>query len=215
MSSAKTPKQAKDSSLARPSAPQERFDEAYFRRYYEDPATRVLGPEEIAFLVNGVLSFAAYWHIPILSALDIGAGAAFWKAPLTRALPALRYRGVDLSRAACEKYGHEERNIATWRDPDRFDLIICQGVLQYLDDNDAEAALENIGAMADGLLYLEVLTKHDVAKVADKSRSDVDVHVRDGSWYRKRLARHFVSVGCGLHYARRGDALFFELETCG
>lgn len=197
------------------SAPPNRFDSAYFQKYYEDPATRVQGPDDVARLARAVCSLAAFWSIPLESALDIGAGPGLWREALRREVPGLVYRGVDLSPVACERYGHEPRDISSWRARRRFDLIICQGVLQYLDDDAAEAALENIAAMAGGLLYLEALTRRDVREVADLERSDTNVHLRTGAWYRKRLGKHFVTLGCGLFYAHSGGALFFELETSG
>ncbi len=195
------------------SSPPARFDEAYFDRYYGDPRTRVQGPDEVGHLARAVSSLAAFWTLPLETALDVGAGAGLWRDALLRDRPSLRYRGVDLSPVACARYGHEARDISRWRAPDRFDLVICQGVLQYLDDKDAEAAIENLGAMAGGLLYLEALTRHDADEVVDLTRSDVAVHLRTGAWYRKRLARKFREVGCGLYYARGAGGVFFELEA--
>lgn len=194
------------------SAPASRFDEAYFSRYYGDPRTRVVGAEEVSRLVRAITSLAAFWGLPVHSVLDLGAGIGLWKTALAREAPKATYRGVDLSKVACEKYGHEPRDIASWRARGTFDLVVCQGVLQYLDDADAAKAIENIAAMAGGLFYLEVLTKHDVAEVADLARTDAAVHLRSGAWYRKRLAPHFVMLGCGLWHSRKAEGVFFELE---
>ena len=194
-------------------SPPERFDEAYFERYYGDPKTRVQGPDEVAQLARAVAALAAFWGLPLETALDVGAGAGFWREALRRERPGLRYRGVDISPTACARYGHEPRDIGAWRADERFDLIICQGVLQYLDDRRAAQALENLSAMAEGLLYLEALTRQDVDEVVDLRRSDTAVNLRSGAWYRKRLAPHFVTLGCGLFYARRGEGVFFELEA--
>ena len=194
------------------SSPASRFDEKYFRRYYGDEKTRVTGEKEISQLVRAVVSLAGFWGLPLGNALDLGAGVGHWKRALARELPRLSYRGVDLSPVACARYGHVQASIASYRVKEHFDLVICQGVLQYLDDKDAAAALRNIGAMAGGLLYLEALTKHDVDEVADLTRTDADVHLRTGAWYRKRLAKDFITLGCGLYAARRAGAMFFELE---
>lgn len=214
MSAAK-PKPRRRAQAPEGSIPSHVFDGAYFDRYYGDPKTRVQGPPEVTHLARAISSLAAFWGMSLDSALDLGAGPGFWRDALKQERPALAYRSVDVSPTACERYGHELRDISAWRADERFDLIICQGVLQYLDDNDAAQAIDNIGAMAQGLLYLEALTEHDAEEVADASRSDLAVHCRKGSWYRKRLAKHFVTLGCGLFYAHRGDALFFELETAG
>lgn len=170
------------------------------------------GELEVARLVRAITSLAAFWGLPLSSALDVGAGVGLWKAALAREAPELVYRGVDLSPLATERYGHERRDIARWRARSRFDLVVCQGVLQYLDDADAERAIENVAAMSRGLLYLEALTRLDVAEVADLDRTDAAVHLRTGAWYRKRLDAHFVALGCGLWHSRRAQGVFFELE---
>ncbi len=198
--------------MAPPSSPRDHFDEAYFHRYYEDPITRVQGPEEVGRLARAVCAFAAYWGLPLEDALDVGAGPGLWREALEREAPGIRYTGVDVSPVACKKYGHQLRDISRWRDRHRYDLLVCQGVLQYLDDEAAEAAIENLGAMASGLLYLEVLTRRDVQEVADLERSDTQVKLRAGSWYRQRLKRDFLTLGCGLFCARRAGALLYELE---
>jgi hypothetical protein len=38
------------------------------------------------------------------------------------------------------------------------------------------------------------------------------VHWRTGTWYRKRLAPHFVEIGGGMWLSRRNTAPLFELE---
>ncbi|MCU0656198.1 MAG: class I SAM-dependent methyltransferase [Polyangiaceae bacterium] len=198
--------------MAPPSSPRNQFDEAYFQRYYEDPGTRVQGPEEVGRLARAVCALAAYWGLPLEDALDVGAGPGLWREALQREAPGLRYTGVDVSPVACKKYGHLLRDISSWRERHRYDLLICQGVLQYLDDEAAEAALGNLGAMAGGLLYLEVLTRRDVREVADLERSDTQVKLRTGAWYRQRLKTDFVMLGCGLFCARRAGGLFYEME---
>lgn len=195
-----------------PDSAPSRFDEAYFQRYYEDPATRVQGPEEVARLARAVCSFMAFWGMSLDSALDIGAGPGLWRSALATEAPGLKYRGVDVSPVACERYGHERRDISSWKARDRFDLVICQGVLQYLDDAQAERAIANLGAMTGGMLYLEALTRRDVREVVDLERSDTLVHLRTGAWYRKLLTPHFVTLGCGLFCSRSSHGVFFELE---
>ena len=90
------------------------------------------------------------------NALDLGAGVGHRKRALAREQPRLANRGVDLSPVACARYGHVQASIASYRVKELFDLVICQGVLQYLDDKDAAAALRNIGAMAGGLVWYYV-----------------------------------------------------------
>jgi hypothetical protein len=124
----------------------------------------------------------------------------------------VRYRSTDASAYACERYGHERRDVARWRARERFDLVVCQGVLPYLDDGDCARAIANLGAMTRGFLYLEAITARDLREVCDREKTDVKVHARTGTWYRRELAKHFVPLGCGLHYAKDGRLVFYELE---
>ena len=62
---------------------------------------------------------------------------------------------------------------------------------------------------------IEAITEKDLRTVCDPDRTDADVHVRKGSFYKPLLRKHFHFVGCGLYYARSGDLLFYELERGG
>jgi hypothetical protein len=190
------------------------FDEAYYRRHYAS-RSRVHSAREIARLAAGVCGLAGWLGVELRAALDVGAGPGLWRDWFRRHRPAVAYRSTDVSRYACETYGHERRDISRWRARGRFDLIVCQGVLQYLDAAAAARAIENLGAMSRGLLYLEAVTRHDLAEVVDLETTDTAIHARTGAWYRKRLAPHFVQVGAGLWAARRAGMAFYELEAAG
>jgi hypothetical protein len=189
------------------------FDRAYFQRYYEREQTRVHGRKQIARLARGVMGIISWLGGNVESVLDVGAGAGLWRDWFKRHRPEVRYVSVDVSAYACERYGHELRDVSQWRAEERFDLIICQGVLPYLDDDAAERAIHNLGAMARGFLYLEAITSGDLRDVCDLDMTDVAVHPREGSWYRQRLGRHFRQVGAGLYYSRSGWLRFYELEV--
>jgi len=193
--------------------PRQSFDAAYYRRFYRDRP--VHDRRRIGQLASGVLGLAGWWGLPVRSVLDIGAGPGLWRDWFRRHRPEVRYRSTDLSAYACERYGHERRDISRWRARGRFDLVVCQGVLQYLEAADAERAIENLGAMARGLVYLEIVTRHDLAEVVDLAATDTAIHARTGAWYRKRLRPHFVQVGAGLWAARRAGLPFYELEAAG
>ena len=95
---------------------------------------------------------------------------------------------------------------------DAFDLVVCQGVLPYLDDAGCAKAIDNLGAMTAGFLYLEAITKKDIRDVIDNAKTDVQVHERTAAWYRARLRKHYTEVGCGLWAKRDAPVLFYELE---
>jgi SAM-dependent methyltransferase len=190
-----------------------RFDAAYFRRYYHG-ADRAHSAREMARLVGGVCGLSAWLGVSIRAALDVGAGTGIWRGLLRRRLPGVRYRSVDVSPYACARYGHERRDISRWRARERFDLVVCHSVLQYLPDDAAERAIGNMGAMCRGMLYLEAITRADLA-VLDLSRTDTVMHLRPAAWYRSRLAGDFEQVGGGLWAARRGPVRLYALERAG
>jgi hypothetical protein len=189
------------------------FDRAYYERYYLDPDTRVDDAAHHASLACGIVSLVEYFGQELRSVLDVGAGIGRWGAWLRKHRPSVSVLSTEMDPAVCARYGHERRDIARWRARRRFDLVICQGVLPYLDDDAASRAIENLAAMCGGFLYLEAITAHDLDEVCDLERTDARVHRRTGAWYATRLRPHFRAIGAGLHYARRGPLTFYELEA--
>lgn len=189
-----------------------RFDEAYYERFYLSPKTRVISAEEHAHLAQFVFSFAAYNGIEVKSMLDVGAGVGLWKRWVEKHRKSVSYTGTEVSKAMCKEHGFLERDIARWRDRKKHDLIVCQGVLQYLPDPDVAPAVANLAAMSKGLLYVEVTTRLDLRERCDTDLTDSDIHVRNGSYYRGILQKHFLSVGAGLWWTKELPPPFFELE---
>jgi hypothetical protein len=189
------------------------FDESYYEQYSGSGRTRVHGAEAVARLCPAVTSLIEWWGRPLATVLDVGAGVGLWRDWFREHRPKTRYRSTEYSEFACEQYGHEQRDITKWRAGQRFDLVVCQGVLPYLDDAGAARAIDNLAAMTAGFLYLEAITKKDIREVCDTQRTDTGVHERTGAWYRKRLLRHYREVGCGLWCIRSAPVLFYELEA--
>jgi hypothetical protein len=189
---------------------QERFDAAYYRRFYG--RSPVHDARRIGHLAHGVFGFAAWWKIPIRSVLDVGAGKGYWRDWLQREHPTVRYHGIDVSEHACLTYGHERADLATWRTRRRYDLVVCQSMLQYLDDRTAREAIDTIAETCRGLLYIEVPTVADRDGVIDPAGTDLDVHWRAGAWYRARLDLRFTEIGAGLWLSNDHPAVMFELE---
>jgi hypothetical protein len=188
------------------------FDASYFRRYYGSRRSRVYGSDEVAALASGVAGFVHWFGGSIERVLDVGAGTGLWRDWLRANMPNVEYRSIDVSEYACEKYGHEHRDISRWRARAKYDLIVCQGVLPYLDEQACARAIGNIAAMCRGFLYLEAITKRDLRDVCDRARTDVTVHARPAAFYKRILAKSFEAVGCGLYYVKGGDLVFYELE---
>lgn len=193
----------------------ERFDAAYFDRFYESKKTRVHGKAQVARLARGVTELIAWFNGDLHAVLDVGAGPGLWRDWFAAHKKGVRYVSTDVSPYACERYGHVQRDIARWRGRERFDLVICQGVLQYLPEEDAARAIDNLAAMCRGFLYLEAITARDLREACDREATDVAVHLRTGAWYRKRLGAHFKQIGCGLYYVKDGPLAFYELEQAG
>lgn len=191
--------------------PKPRFDEAYYREFYQG-ASRVQGRREVARLATIVTGIIEASQSPLETVLEIGAGTGMWRDWFARRRPDVRYRSTDVSPFACQQFGHEQRNIVTWKTRQQFDLVVCQGALPYLDDQDAAAALRNLTAMTGGFLYLEAVTSDDLARVADLQATDSAMHGRPGDWYRRRLRRSFRQVGFGLWVRRGSRGRFWELE---
>lgn len=190
-----------------------RFDEAYYQRFYEDPKTRVVEPDDHAALCEFVFAFARYNHVEIKSVLDIGAGVGHWRKWLEKHQTSAKYVGTEVSAAMCKKYGLLQKDIARWRDRKKHDLIVCQGVMQYLPDPDVAPAVANIAAMSKGILYLEITTRQDLRENCDLERTDQDIFIRNGSYYRGILAKHFINIGAGLWWVKDREGPFYELEV--
>ncbi len=188
----------------------ERFDAAYYRRYYARAALH--DRRRIAQLGAGVLSLASSWHIPIRSVLDVGAGKGYWRDWLAATHPRVRYHGLDASEHACRRYGHERADVAAWQPRRQYDLVVCQSVLQYLSDSDTTKAIDTLATACHGLLLLEVPTVADRDTVIDPAYTDLDVRWRTGNWYRRRLGNGFTEIGGGLWLSHSSNAVFFELE---
>ncbi|MBL8911181.1 MAG: class I SAM-dependent methyltransferase [Archangium sp.] len=190
-----------------------RFDEQYYRRFYVDASTRVYDQKRHAKLIAGVIGLAEWFGVHLNDVLDVGAGLGWWGQWLRTHRKGVNVVSTEMESEICKRYGHVQADIRTFKLDRTFDLVICQGVLPYLDDQGAAAAIENLASMCDGLLYLEAITKDDMKDAIDPSRTDLRVNLRPAKWYRERLAPHFREVGAGVYAAHRAELPFFALEA--
>ncbi len=192
--------------------PKSSFDAAYFGRFYESRASRVYGKAQVSHLARGVTGMIAWFGGELRDIVDVGAGTGLWRDWFRKHMPRVRYVSTDVSAYACERYGHEPLDITRGRMKGTFDLVVCQGVLPYLDDAACRRAIANLSAMARGFVYVEAITKRDLVDLCDREKTDISVKARSGAFYRRELGKHLTALGCGLHYSRKGALGFYELE---
>jgi SAM-dependent methyltransferase len=192
-----------------------RFDEAYYRRYYLDPRTAVISRAEVQARARLIAALARHIGLPVRRMLDAGCGTGAMRALLLRSLPRSVYVGLEVSEYLCRRYGWEQGSVQSYRSAVMFDLVICYDVLQYLDPTQAASALANLARLCRGLLYFTVLTRQDWLQNCDRRRTDPNVYLRSGAWYRRRLRRHFAEIGAGFWLARSSPLSIWELETTG
>jgi len=188
----------------------QQFDEGYYLRFYGDGG--VHDRQRIGHLASAVHGLCTWWGVPPSSMLDVGAGLGMWRDWYRTHHSLVKTLSIDISEHACATWGHEQRDIAAWQPDHPFDLVVCHGVVHYLDDEAAAAAIEHLAAATAHVMYLELPTEHDLAEVVDPERTDMDVFHRSGAWYRQRLAPHFRQAGAGL-WVRHGSVPLFELEA--
>lgn len=208
---------AKSKATKRQSPERKSFGADYYRRYYKDKNTRVSDSTEIRRLATFVAGYLEYLEVDVRTILDVGCGVGHWQTAGKELWPTARYYGVEYSEHLCQQFGWHQGSIVTL-DPKaelgraRFDLVICQGVRQYLGDRAAATAPDNLAQWSSGALYLEALTELDWQENCDQTVTDGDVHLRSGSFYRKRLGKHFQTYGGGVFCSRRAGVSLFELE---
>ncbi|MFM1884873.1 MAG: hypothetical protein RL026_30 [Pseudomonadota bacterium] len=193
----------------------ERFDEAYYQRYYRDPRTAVTSCAEMNARGRLIAAFCDHLGQPVARILDAGCGIGLLRAPLRRAFPKAAYTGLEVSAYLCRRYGWQQGGIQDYHSRERFDLVICYDVVQYLKPAEARRAFANLARACRGVLYFGVLTKQDWEQNCDQTRTDPAVMLRTGAWYRRELSRDFRHMGAGF-WLRRGSPLaVWEMDTAG
>lgn len=206
-------KRRKSPAAEAPPAHSETFDAEYYARFYGDPRTQVTDAETTESLARFVLAYLGHLDLEVRSALDLGCGLGWWRAPLAAA-GCDDYTGVELSDYLVGKYGWKKGSVVDFRGPrgKQYDLVVCQGVLQYLTRDTAREAIANLARLSRRALYLEALTTADWRDNCDTERTDGAVHLRSGRWYRRLLDPHFIACGGGLFVKRDSGVVLFELE---
>ncbi|MDH3377498.1 MAG: class I SAM-dependent methyltransferase [Gammaproteobacteria bacterium] len=189
------------------------FGEDYYARYYHVPESRIESVEETEARIDFVCKYITYLDQRIKTVLDLGCGVGHWQSAIGRSFPGAQYTGVEYSEYLCDRYGWELGSVATFDAKHRFDFVICYDVLQYLDDRQAERAIENLCRLCRGVLYFGVLTKQDWQENCDQQRTDGDVYLRKGKWYRRRLRPEFQNLGGGLFLHEKSPVVVYDMES--
>jgi 2-polyprenyl-3-methyl-5-hydroxy-6-metoxy-1,4-benzoquinol methylase len=189
------------------------FDRDYYQRYYYDRRTAVTDRREMRARARLIAAYVEHANLPVRRILDAGCGTGMLRAPLKRFLPRATYTGLETSEYLCRRYGWQRGTIEAFRTATPFDLVICYDVLQYLDSQAARRALANFSSLCRGVLYFTALTRFDWEHNCDRTRTDSNVHLRSGRWYRTHLARGFNEVGAGFWIRRGAPLSLWELES--
>ena len=189
------------------------FDRAYYARFYQNPKTRVASQREADRLSTFVGGYAKYLGVKVRRVLDLGCGLGLWEAGLRRLFPAARYHGVEVSEYLCERLGWEHGSVVDYQAARPYDMVICQGVLPYLDARSAKLAMANLGRLCRGILYLEAVTREDWDEgVVDRQRTDGSMSFRPRAFYTRGLSSEFIRMGGGVWLARGAGHPVYALE---
>jgi 2-polyprenyl-3-methyl-5-hydroxy-6-metoxy-1,4-benzoquinol methylase len=189
------------------------FDRDYYQRFYFNPRTAVTSRAEMSARARLIAGCVDYVGLPVRRILDAGCGVGLLRAPLKRALRRAEYVGLEYSAYLCERYGWRQGSIASFRCRERFELVICYDVLQYLSVTQARDAIANLARLCRGALYFGALTLEDWHENCDQQRTDRIPGLRPGDWYRRELARAFRPLGCGMWLKRDLPLTLWNLDA--
>jgi 2-polyprenyl-3-methyl-5-hydroxy-6-metoxy-1,4-benzoquinol methylase len=189
------------------------FDQAYYQRFYFNRRTAVTSRSEMRARARLITACLGYIGVPVGSILDAGCGVGLLRAPLLKALQRASYTGLEFSDYLCERYGWRQGSIETFRSRQRFDLVVCYDVLQYLSAPQAQRAIANLAKLCRGALYFGALTREDWRDNCDQTRTHRIPGLRPGSWYRRELASAFRPIGCGIWVKRDLSLTLWNLDA--
>lgn len=189
----------------------QRFDKAYYDRFYRDPRTRAVTPAATRRQARFIASYLDHLEIPVRRILDIGCGTGTALRALARCYPRATVHGVEFSDYLCRRYGWEQGSVVDFTSAKPYDLVLCNDVLAYLDAAQCARALDNLAALTGSALFLGILTREDLES-CDRERTDPEQWLRSARWYRQRLAGRFCNVGGGLHLKQPLDVTVWALD---
>jgi SAM-dependent methyltransferase len=149
-----------------------RYDQAYFDRWYRDPAHAVGSRADLGRQVQFAVAVTEQLLCrPIRSVLDAGAGEGRWQPLLHRLRPRARYAGVDSSAWAVARHGRRRNlRLGTLETLGElgldgpFDLVIAADVLHYLTTPALRRALRAMVPLVGGVAFLPTFTSEDASE---------------------------------------------------
>jgi SAM-dependent methyltransferase len=179
----------------------DRYDKAYFDKWYRDPAHRVSTPAMTRRKAALAVAMAEYYlQRPVRTVLDVGCGEGQWQPVLARLRPGIRYTGVDPSAYAVKRYGTRRNllcgsfgGLGALSLAPSYDLIVCSNVLYYVPADELERGVQAIAERLGGVAFLEAYASEE-GLTGDTSTMEP----RDVTFYR-RLFRKVGLVSCGSH----------------
>src|SRR5450631_2321390 len=84
---------------------QDAFGPGYFRKYYGNPATRVVTQGEMRTRARLIAAVLGHAGIPVRRIIDAGCGIGLLRQPFAEVLPKARYQGLEASDYLCARYG--------------------------------------------------------------------------------------------------------------
>lgn len=193
-----------------------RYDKAYFDKWYRDPRFRVKSRTDMLRQLRFIVAAAEYLlERPVRRVLDVGAGEGHWRGVLAQIRPGAAYYGVDSSEYAVRRFGRRRNirlgsfgSIGELGLPSPFDLVLCLGVLNYVEPTELRTGLRALRELLDGVAYLEIFAKEDDASGDFDRRS-----ARPGWWYRREiLGAGYVPLGMHLYVPRELASVAAQLE---
>jgi len=177
------------------------YDQAYFDRWYRDPRHKVTTSAGVRRKVKLVLGIAeVLLERPVKRILDVGCGEAPWRSHFLDERPNAEYVGIDSSDYVVERFGRRRGirhgtfgTVGQVGLTERFDVIVCCDVLQYVRSEEMGPGLRGIAALLDGAAYLEAFTNADELE-GDKRHW----HQRTPAWYRHAF-RDAGLTAVGMH----------------
>ena len=188
-----------------------KFDKAYYDRFYRDPHTRSSTPQAAKKQAAFIAAYLRYLGVRIRSIIDIGCGVGHTLRALGRIYPNARCEGVEYSDYLCREYGWTQGSVAACAPATQADLVVCNDVVAYLEDDEAAIALKNLAQMSNRALFFGALTTEDW-RMCDKQRTDRRQIQRPGVWYSKRIFEHFEPVGGGLYLKKPVGMVIWTLD---